>query len=78
MMRHIKNKIESITPALHQRVQAKKEQWLYEELNAIDGLGLYKILIGYGAIASRAGINKNKRRLHALTLKAHDHDVQRC
>ena len=69
--------IESITPALCQRVQAKKEQWFYKEHNAIDGFMLYKILIGYGVIGSRAGINKNKRRLHALNLKAHNHDVQK-
>ena len=69
--------IKSITPALHQRLQAKKEQWFYEEQNAIDGLVLYKILIGYGVIGSRAGINKNKRRQHALALKAHHHDVQK-
>ena len=69
--------IESITPALCQRAQAKKEQWFYEEHNTINGLVLYKILIGYGAIGSRADIDKNKRRLHALNLKAHNHDVQK-
>ena len=34
--------IESITLALHQRVQTKKEQWFYANHNAIDRLILYK------------------------------------
>ena len=67
--------IESITPALRQRVQTKKEQWFYADHNAIDGLILYKTLISYGAIGSRAGVDKNKRKLHSLTLKNYEQDV---
>ena len=67
--------IESITPALHQWIQAKKDQWFYGAHNAIDGLILFKILIGYGAIGSRAGIDKNKTKLQQLKLKTYEHDV---
>ena len=52
--------IESIMPALRQQAQAKKDQWFYEEHNAIDGLVCYKLLISYGAIGLRASIDKNK------------------
>ena len=67
--------IESITPALRQRIQAKKNQWFYGAHNAIDGLILFKILIGYGAIGSWASIDKNKTKLQQLKLKAYEHDV---
>ena len=53
--------IDSITSVLRKHIHAKRDQWFYEEQNAIDGLVLFKILISYGAIGSRAGINKNKR-----------------
>ena len=69
--------IKSITPALHQQIQAKKDQWFSKEHNTIDGLLFYKNLIGYGSIRSRAGIHKNKCKLHALTLKTYDHDIQK-
>jgi len=49
--------IESITLALHQWVQTKKEQWFYANHNVINGLILYKTLISYGAIGSRAGVD---------------------
>jgi len=60
--------IKSISPALHQWIQAKKDQWFYGAHNAIDDLILFKILIGYGAIGYRAGIDKNKDQ--APTVKA--------
>jgi len=67
--------IKSITPALCQRIQAKKDQWFYIEHNALNGLILFKILISYGSIGSHAGIDKNKSKLQHLKLVAYEHDM---
>lgn len=72
--------IESITPELRQRIEPKKDDFtfgeVYGEAKAIDGLLLYKILIGEGALGSRAGVSANKEKLHALTLKNYDYNVR--
>jgi len=67
--------IESITPAPCQQIQAKKDQWFYSAHNAIDGLILFKTLIGYGVIRSCAGIDKNKTTLQQMKLKSYEHDI---
>ena len=58
---------ESNTTAMRQWVQEMKDQWFFAEHNTINGLVSYKILIRYGATRSRAGIDNNKHKLHALT-----------